>query len=217
MVGASFGPVLDDALSPSLHREQHYESLGSRGYYRDGWEIVALHNIGARIEDSIWELYHLDEDPTEITDLAAAYPELVAELAEEFDRKAWSAQVYPLVDQFQFFAGVRPPSDDALTQPLRLTLGLATIDRYRAAKMIHDRSFSIVVDLEQFTAGDAGILVSHGSLGAATNCRSKVTSLFGRTTHTARNVHCAAARYRREPSGSLRRSRHNRAIIGASR
>ncbi|HUP76658.1 MAG TPA: arylsulfatase [Acidimicrobiales bacterium] len=165
MAGSSFASVLHDPSSPWRHREQYYESLGNRGYYRDGWEIVALHNIGARFEDTVWELYHLDRDPTETTDLAAEHPALVAELAEAFDSTAWTAQVYPLVDEFLFFAGVRPPTDDALTQPLRLTPGLATVDRYRAAKMIQDRSFSIIVDLNHFASGDQGILVSHGSLG----------------------------------------------------
>ncbi len=43
LAGTSFAPTLVDPAVPSLHGEQHYEMAGSRGLYRDGWEIVTCH------------------------------------------------------------------------------------------------------------------------------------------------------------------------------
>jgi arylsulfatase len=42
--------------------------------------------------------------------------------------------------------------------------GQKTVDRYRSAKLIQGRSFTVRVDLD-FATGDSGVLVSHGSLG----------------------------------------------------
>lgn len=71
---------------------------------------------------------------------------------------------------FLLFSAVRPPSDDVLLQPLRLIPGQTTVDRYRSAKLIQSRSFTVRVDLD-FAAGDSGILVSHGSLGGGYELR----------------------------------------------
>ena len=164
MAGTNFVPVIENLNASSTHTRQHYESIGSRGYYRDGWEVVSLHQIGASFDDTVWELYDLGHDPTETTDLAAAHPSRVDDLVEEFDRAAWDSHVYPIADDFLTFAASRPPSDDVFLQPLRLSPGQHTIDRYRSAKLIQSRSFAIDVELD-FASGDCGLLVSHGSLG----------------------------------------------------
>ena len=164
MAGRSFAPVLFDAAAPAVHTMQHYESMGNLGYYREGWEVVSQSHRNASFANTQWELYDLTVDPTETHDLAAEQPERVVEMVDAFDAAAWAAKVYPLVDDFLLYAGARPPSDDALAQPLRITPGLATVDRYRSVKVIQDRSFRIEIELS-YSAGDEGVLVSHGSLG----------------------------------------------------
>ena len=66
---------------------QHFEMLGSRAIYHDGWKAVAFHPVGplyddglssnAPFDDDVWELYHVAEDVSEVHDLAAEYPEKV--------------------------------------------------------------------------------------------------------------------------------------------
>ena len=68
----------------------HKDSMISRSYQcralvfgkavRDGkWKIVA-HGL-----DTPWELYHMDEDPTETNNLASMYPDIVDNLSEQYD------------------------------------------------------------------------------------------------------------------------------------
>jgi arylsulfatase len=185
MVGASFATAIADASAPSTHLQQHYESIGSRGFYRQGWEVVSLHQIGAQFEDSRWELYDLDHDPTQIRDLAPTHPTLVEELVNAFDDAAWRSRVYPVADDWLFFSAVRPPSDDALLQRLLLVPGQSTVDRYRSAKLIQHRSFTISVDLD-FAHADCGVLVSHGSLGGGYELTVEHDELVW--THNAKGV-----------------------------
>ncbi len=94
--GASFAATLRDPDAPSAHLEQIYECNGHRGLYRDGWELVTLHQPLTPFTDQEWELYHLAEDPTELHDLAAAEPERVRELAAAWEEGAWNDHIYPL-------------------------------------------------------------------------------------------------------------------------
>ncbi len=185
LAAGTFASVLVDEHAPSTHRVQHYESIGNRAYYRDGWEAVSYHTIGMPFTDDRWELYHLDEDPTERHDLAGSHPDRLAELVRAFDEAAWAAQVFPIVDDFVLFAGVRPPSDDALLAELRLRPRMPTVDRYRSAKLVQGRSFTITVDVEH-RRGDQGLLVSHGSQGGGYELTVEDDALVW--THNARGA-----------------------------
>jgi arylsulfatase len=56
---------------------------------RDGkWKLVAVH--GAE-----WELYDIDSDPSELTDLAKEQPAKVKELAAKWDEWARRTNVLP--------------------------------------------------------------------------------------------------------------------------
>ena len=49
-------------------------------------------------EKDIWELYNVEEDFSESTNLAEKYPEKLAELKKIFEEEAWANQVYPMYD-----------------------------------------------------------------------------------------------------------------------
>ena len=52
----------------------------------------------APFETDVWELYNLNEDFSESTDLAAKYPEKLATMQARWDELAQEQQVYPLHD-----------------------------------------------------------------------------------------------------------------------
>lgn len=86
--------------------EQYFEIMSNRSIYQDGWKANAQHTLPWRQdiapggwEDDRWELYHLDQDFTEASDLADRHPEKVEQLKATFDEAAERYHVYPLDDR----------------------------------------------------------------------------------------------------------------------
>ena len=162
VAGASFRPTIEDASAGSTHPEQHYEMVGNRGYYRDGWEIVTDHRPLTPFSDAEWELYDLRTDPTEMHDLAAAHPERVQELAAAWDAAARANQVFPLDEGSGTKFLQRPPRSAVYGEPVTLRPGTPTLERWRSQQLVANRSFTVTVRLGSL--GD-GVLVAHGDQG----------------------------------------------------
>lgn len=164
LAGVSFAASLTDADAPTVHSEQYTEMTGHRGFVRDGWEVVTLHQPLTPIDDTEWELYDLTHDRTETTDLAAEHPERVAELAAGWDTAARANQVFPLDEG----AGVkylrRPPRTEVFDRPLTILPGTPSLERWRCQRLVWQRSFVVDVALE-LSSGDTGVLVAHGDQG----------------------------------------------------
>ena len=106
--GTSFAYLLGGggADEPGRHLTQHFEMLGSRAIYHDGWKAVTYHPVGpiygdglsvsAPWEDDRWELYHVAEDVSEARDRAAEFPDKVAELVALWWAEARRNDVLPL-------------------------------------------------------------------------------------------------------------------------
>lgn len=101
--GVSMAAGIGDGSAPSPRRSQHFESLGNRAIIHDGWKAVTAHYAPypnaveqRSFEDDRWELYHVAEDPSECTDLAAAEPEKLRELQALWWAAAGSHDVLPL-------------------------------------------------------------------------------------------------------------------------
>ena len=77
MHGESLRSTFNDAESPSPRHTQYFELWGSRSIYQRGWKAIAIHEPGASFDEDAWELYHVAEDPTEVFDLSAQFPERV--------------------------------------------------------------------------------------------------------------------------------------------
>ncbi len=106
MDGVSMMYSFDNADAPNAKQRQYYEMFGNRAIWVDGWKAVTLHanrmpwdvNVVLPFEDDEWELYHVAEDFSESTNVAAENPEKLQELIEIFDEEAWKYNVYPLYD-----------------------------------------------------------------------------------------------------------------------
>ena len=57
---------------------------GSRGIWQDGWKAVTRHVIATEYSDAEWELYHLDEDFSELNNLAEQEPERLRALIDRW-------------------------------------------------------------------------------------------------------------------------------------
>ena len=106
--GISFAHVLGDGgeKEPDRHLTQHFEMLGSRAIYHNGWKAVTYHPVGPLYDDGlrsnapwdedIWELYRVSEDVSESHDRAAELPEKVTELVALWWEEARRNDVLPL-------------------------------------------------------------------------------------------------------------------------
>jgi arylsulfatase A-like enzyme len=104
--GTSLAYSIDDAKAPTRHTLQYYYIFGSRSIYHDGWKAELAYpssfitgNIQSKqtFDENAWELYNLNDDYTERIDLAAKYPEKLAELKALFEEQAKSHNLYPYI------------------------------------------------------------------------------------------------------------------------
>ncbi|MFZ9697705.1 MAG: arylsulfatase [Ilumatobacteraceae bacterium] len=159
--GVSFVETLDSSDSESKHKEQYWECIGHRAYYRDGWEVVTFHLPRTSFATEKWQLFDTNADPTQANDLADQMPEKVAELVSAWEAAAVENQVYPLAEGVRIEHLQRPPSERVYAQRTRILRGAGTLERFRSAKLIQGRSFRVEVDWD-YRRGDAGILLAHG-------------------------------------------------------
>jgi len=104
--GTSFADSTRTADAPGRKHVQYTELWGSKGLWSDGWAIATMRtsepwNVGIakpRPYDDPWQLFDLNADPGQTTDLAARFPEKVAELNAMFDEQARTFNVYPIGD-----------------------------------------------------------------------------------------------------------------------
>jgi arylsulfatase A-like enzyme len=106
--GVSFAYSLNDPDAEGRLKTQYFEIMASRGIYHDGWMAST---IGPRLpwlkgippgifewtpDNDVWELYHLDEDWSQSSDLAAKLPEKLAQMKDLFWIEAAKNDVLPI-------------------------------------------------------------------------------------------------------------------------
>ncbi|HEY9293174.1 MAG TPA: arylsulfatase [Microlunatus sp.] len=161
--GVSAAALVRSANAPTGHTQQYSETGGNRAFQNQHFKIVTNHRPGRPYDDAEWQLYDLVADPTETTGLADQRPELLAELAAAWEQAAWQNRVFPLNDHGPA-AALRRPDDDHFGEPVTLYPGTGTLERVRSARLLQHRDLEIIIEL-QVTAGDQGVLVSHGDQG----------------------------------------------------
>ena len=99
--GQSITPSFAASGDPRGGRPQYVELYGNKGLWWQGWSIVTTHRFRtwdfhvSRTFDEPWELYDLVQDPGQGHDLAATYPDRVAEMGRMFEEQARLHHVYP--------------------------------------------------------------------------------------------------------------------------
>jgi len=102
MEGQSLTATFASPTAPGHQGPQYVELYGNKGLWQDGWQIVTSHRYRTwdwqtpKTFDEPWELYDLDRDPGQTTDLAARHPERVAAMAAAFDEQAKRYNVQPI-------------------------------------------------------------------------------------------------------------------------
>jgi arylsulfatase len=109
-----------------------------------------------------WELYHLEKDFSQATDVAAQNPQKLKELQVVFDVEARKYNVYPLDDRFtqRFDLSLRP---NALTGVTSFTYGPG-VGYISESSFIntHNVPFSITAEVEAETGAAEGVIAAIG-------------------------------------------------------
>jgi arylsulfatase len=171
MTGVSMRYSFDDADAPTTKKRQYYEMFGNRALWEDGWKAVTLHakrmpwdvNVVLPFDQDEWELYHVAEDFSESTNLAAQYPEKLEELKQAFDEEAWANNVYPLYDDMIKRIAVQ---QDRLfgdqKEYVYYAPGAIRIAE-KASAPVKNRSHEIVTTID-LKGGEEGVIVAVGGM-----------------------------------------------------
>ncbi len=171
--GFSMVYTFDDAKAPTHHKSQYFELMGNRGIYQDGWMAntsplklpwapPAIGKATPNPDDFQWELYHVAEDFSQASNLAAKNPAKLKELQAAFELEAQKYNVYPLDSSLAERADVRlRPS---------LTRGRTSFTYYPgtvrvpegAAPDTKNKDYTVTAEVEIPEGGAEGVLVTQG-------------------------------------------------------
>jgi arylsulfatase len=169
--GQSMMYSFNEAGAPNVKERQYYEMFGNRAIWADGWKAVTLHanrmpwelNKVLPFDEDEWELYNVEEDFSESTNIAADHPEKVAELIEMFDEEAWKYNVYPLYDDMVTRIGKQ---QDRLfgdqTEFVYYAPGAIRIAE-KASAPVKNRSHNIVTTID-LRGDEEGVIVACGGM-----------------------------------------------------
>jgi arylsulfatase len=103
--GTSLAYTFADAQAKSRHVTQYFEIAGNRSIYHDGWLARVVHRAPweqtprAALDADKWELYDRSNDFSLSQDVAAKYPQKLAELKQLFLTEAVKYDVLPIDDR----------------------------------------------------------------------------------------------------------------------
>jgi arylsulfatase len=163
------------ANAPSRRTMQYFEMFGSRAIYHDGWIAsappiqapwdVTLEKPHADVMNGFrWQLYNLNEDPTQANDLAAGMPDKLRDMQQLFTLEATKHQVFPLDDtRLARFISEKPsysPGRELFTYTGELS-NVPFPDTGSAPALLN-RSYTITAEVEIPQSGAEGMLITDG-------------------------------------------------------
>jgi arylsulfatase len=151
---------------PSARATQFYSMLGSRAIWHDGWKAITTHPTisgWSDFNDDTWELYHTDTDRSELHDLAAEQPDKLREMVNLWFAEAGANGVFSLDDRsaLEILQTPRPqlasPRERYIYYP-----DTADVPEHQAVN-VHNRSFTIGIQVDIPAPGAEGVLFAHGA------------------------------------------------------
>jgi len=152
--------------APTKKKRQYYAMLGTRGIWENGWKAAALHAAltgKGHFDKDQWELYHVDKDRSESTDLAKQYPAKLKALIKTWFAEAKKNLVLPLDDRTPLeILTVERPSEEKPRERYIYYPGTSPVPEGVAVN-VRGRSYKILADVEIKDANCSGVIFAHGS------------------------------------------------------
>jgi arylsulfatase len=171
MDGISMVYSFNDATARDQHTTQYFEMFGNRAMYRDGWLARTIHRAPWEpkprrpLADDIWELYDTRSDFSLTNDLAAKYPEKLAELQALFLYEAEMNHVLPIDDRvFERIVAANVGRPELLEGRKSLTLadGMTGMTE-NVFLSLKNKSNTVTAEVEVPEGGPAhGIIIAQG-------------------------------------------------------
>ncbi|MFM8409615.1 MAG: arylsulfatase, partial [Alphaproteobacteria bacterium] len=173
--GISMVYTFDDASVPTRKTTQYFENAGGRGLWHEGWfagafgPLVPWDTAGSAAAIRVWnpdtepwELYDLRSDYSQADDLAAKYPDKLAEMKALFLEEAKANKALPI--GASLWTRIHP--EDRVSTPYRSWVLDSTTTRMPefTAPGLGRESNRVAIEAE-FGAGASGVLYALG--GAA--------------------------------------------------
>ena len=169
--GVSMAYTFDakNAKAPSTHKTQYFEMMGDRALYHEGWLASTKvmrppWDVVAAVKDPMtypWELYDLNTDWTQSTDVAAKHPETLKKLQAMFMQEAKKYQVLPL-DTSVVTRMITPrPSITAGRDVFTWTLPLTGTPNGDAPSVLN-ASYNFKAEVEIPASGGDGMIITQG-------------------------------------------------------
>lgn len=174
--GTSLRYTFDDPTAPTRKTRQYFEMFAHRAIWADGWKAVTMHwsqaitqRLGP-IEHEMhdgdfdadrWELYRIDDDMSEMHDLAEQEPERLQQLVDLWWDEAERHQVLPLDDTLLARLLADKPRIFE-TRDFYSYTGRVRLPR-QGSPSLRDCSYTISAEVE-IRAGDEGVIVSYGGV-----------------------------------------------------
>jgi len=147
-------------------KRQYYAMLGTRGIWENGWKASAVHAAlsgKGHFDKDQWELYHVDKDRSESTNLADKHPDKLEALIKTWFAEAEKNNVLPLDDRTPAeILGVERPSEEAARERYVYYPGTSPVPEGVAVN-VRGRSYKILADVVIEKPDCAGVIFAHGS------------------------------------------------------
>ncbi|RZT12350.1 arylsulfatase [Mycobacterium sp. BK558] len=176
--GVSFRHTFADAAAPSRRVTQYFEMLGHRSLYHDGWRAVcpwpgpsfteSAHRFGdvitadmlTELDATGWELYHVEADYAETTNLAGPERARLIAMIAMWYTEAGRYHVLPIDSRATARIADERPQIAASRDRSVLYPGTQSIPAAAAPKILN-RPYSISAEVDA-TDGVEGVLLSMG-------------------------------------------------------
>jgi arylsulfatase len=164
--GESFVAALTDANVPGKET-QFYTMLGQRSIYHDGWLACTVHpplSGWGNFEKDEWELFHLETDRAQTTNLAADDPVRLESLKQLWFYYAGIYKGLPLDDRSALEQVLAERPRGAPDRPRYEYFPDCADVPESAGVSINGRSYTIAAGVELDSADAEGVLYAHGGV-----------------------------------------------------
>jgi arylsulfatase len=181
--GVSFAHTFDDANAVTKHHVQYFEMFGCRAIYHDGWRadcgwpgpsytegVKKGYHVGDPITNEAlsdldahgWELYHVEQDPAEVHNLADKYRAKLVDMIGRWYTEAGKYKVMPLDGSiFQRLSVQRPQVAKTRNH---YTLFANTYMPALMTPAVYNIAHAITAEVEIPKGGAEGVIVAHGGV-----------------------------------------------------